>query len=54
MGLPKRTVNLMTADAKKKVKALLTPFGKIKILIDGKPIPYVAQRGRNLEGEVVN
>jgi len=40
----------MTADAKKKVKALLTPFGKIKILIDGKPIPYVAQRGRNLEG----
>lgn len=32
----------MTADAKKKVKALLTPFGKIKILIDGKPIPYVA------------
>ncbi|MEE1597703.1 hypothetical protein VOI45_02710 [Acidaminococcus fermentans] len=40
----------MTADDEKKTKTLLTPFGEIKILIDGKPIPYVAQRGRNLEG----
>lgn len=40
----------MTADDGKKTKTLLTPFGEIKILVDGKPIPYVAQRGRNLEG----
>lgn len=28
----------MTADDEKKTKKLLTPFGEIKILIDGKPI----------------
>ena len=40
----------MTADDEKKNETLLTPFGEIKILIDGKPIPYVAQRGKKLEG----
>ena len=28
---------------------LATPFGEIKILIDGKSVPYVAQEGRKLD-----
>lgn len=28
---------------------LTTPFGEIKILIDGKTVPYVAQEGRKLD-----
>ena len=30
----------------KKMEKLLTPFGEINILIDGKPVPYSAQEGR--------
>lgn len=33
----------------KKVEKLLTPFGEIQILIDGKPVPYFAQEGRKLD-----
>lgn len=33
---------------------LLTPFGKIKILIDSKPVPYDAQKGRKLENGCPN
>lgn len=29
---------------------LLTPFGEIRILIDEKSVPYIAQEGRKLEG----
>ena len=32
------------------MRKLLTPFGKIEILIDGKTVPYSAQEGRKLEG----
>ena len=32
------------------MEKLLTPFGEIKILIDGQPIPYLAQKGRKLDG----
>ncbi len=28
---------------------LITPFGEIKILIDGKPVSYFAQEGRKLD-----
>ena len=31
------------------VERLITPFGEIKILIDRKPISYVAQEGRKLD-----
>ena len=31
-------------------KMLLTPFGEIRILIDEKSVPYIAQEGRKLEG----
>ena len=31
---------------KNKMEKLLTPFGEIKILIDGNPVPYVAQEVR--------
>ena len=32
------------------METLLTPFGEIEILIDGKTVPYSAQEGRKLEG----
>ena len=32
------------------MESLLTPFGEIKILIDGKEVPYLAQKGGNLDG----
>ncbi|MDY5730896.1 MAG: hypothetical protein SPL05_05065 [Eubacteriales bacterium] len=31
------------------MKKLSTPFGEIKILIDGKPVSYFAQEGRKLD-----
>lgn len=31
------------------MEKLLTPYGEIKILIDGKPVPYFAQEGRKLD-----
>ena len=31
------------------MEKLLTPFGEIKILIDGKSVPYSAQEGRKLD-----
>lgn len=36
--------------AKETTKMLLTPFGEIRILIDEKPVPFIAQEGRKLEG----
>ena len=33
-----------------KTKMLLTPFGEIRILIDEKSVPFIAQEGRKLEG----
>jgi hypothetical protein len=33
-----------------KMESLLTPFGEIEILIDGKEVPYLAQKGGNLDG----
>ena len=37
-----------------KMDNLLTPFGEIKILIDSKPVPYVAKEGRKLESGCPN
>ena len=34
----------------KKMKKLITPFGEIKILIDGQEVAYSGQEGRKLEG----
>lgn len=34
---------------KKKIEKLSTPFGEIKIFVDGKPISYIAQKGRNMD-----
>ena len=31
------------------MKTLSTPFGDIKILIDGRPVPYSAQEGKKLD-----
>ena len=33
----------------KKMEKLSTPFGEITILIDGKPVLYSAQKGRNMD-----
>ena len=31
------------------MESLITPFGEIKILLDGKQIPYSVQKGKNIE-----